>query len=82
MDDRRKLALSHPRRIELLSFLTGRADEEGVSGSELADACDMHIRLAEYHLQILQGAELVAPVADDGRSGTPQTAFIATSAAL
>lgn len=81
MDDRRKLALSHPRRIELLSFLAGRADEEGVGGHELADSFDMHIRLVEYHLRILQGADLVATVAGDGRSGLPQTAFIATSAA-
>ena len=80
MDDRRKLALSHPRRIELLSFLSGRADEEGVSGHELADAFDMHIRLVEYHLQILQGANLVTTVAGDGQPGTHQPAFIATSA--
>jgi DNA-binding transcriptional ArsR family regulator len=81
MDDRRKLALSHPRRIELLSLLAGRADGEGVGGGELADSFDMHIRLVGYHLQILQGAGLVATVAGDGRSGVRQSTFIATSAA-
>jgi len=81
MDDRQNRALSHPKRVELLSFLADRTDGEGVGGDELAQAFNMHIRLAEYHLQVLQGADLVATVADDGGSGARPPVFVATSAA-
>ena len=53
-------ALSHPKRTEILGFLMQKRDATGASKEEIAAACDIGGRALEYHLKVLQGADLIA----------------------
>jgi len=76
LEPRRKRALEHLPRLELLIFLMERTDRGGTSEQELATAFGMSIRLIQYHLKVLQGADLVANVADEPETGA---AYIASA---
>lgn len=81
MDERRKLALSHPRRAEILGFLAERTAGEGVGERELADAFAMSSRQVDYHLKVLQDANLVASLGSADRTDARQATYVATSGA-
>jgi len=66
-----KRALSHLGRLELFIFLADRADGKPTSEQELAEVFGMSIRLVEYHLKVLEDAELVANVADGATEPAP-----------
>jgi DNA-binding transcriptional ArsR family regulator len=77
---RRKRALEHLPRLELFIFLMERTDGSGTSEQELATAFAMSIRLVEYHLKVLQDADLVANVAEGKGSGAPEPSYVASAA--
>lgn len=60
-----KRALSHPKRLEMLGYLTGK--EGGTEEDELADALGLTPPLVKYHLGVLQSADLVAYVEGSAR---------------
>jgi DNA-binding transcriptional ArsR family regulator len=59
-------ALSHPRRIEILVYLTKKGT--GTDEAELAEAFDLPVPRVKYHLLVLQGANWITP-ADDLEQG-------------
>jgi len=52
-----KRALAHPRRLEILSFLT---QKRGGTEADLADGLGLTFPVVAYHLKVLAGADLVA----------------------
>jgi len=58
-------ALSHRGRLELFTFLIDRGNGKTTSEQELAETFGMGIRLVEYHLKVLQDADLIANIADE-----------------
>jgi DNA-binding transcriptional ArsR family regulator len=79
LEPRRKRALEHLPRLELFIFLMERTDGNGTSEQELATTLGMSIRLVEYHLKVLQDADLVANVASEQGSGTAEPSFVASA---
>jgi hypothetical protein len=63
-------ALGHRPRLELLAFLVERSDGQPTNEQELAEAFSMGIRLVEYHLKVLQHADLIANIADGQAAGS------------
>ncbi len=74
----RKRALAHLPRHELFVFLLDRKGGKATAAQELAAAFGMSIRLVEYHLKVLQDANLVANVADEPGS-EPTRGYVATA---
>jgi len=72
-------ALSHRPRLELLVFLMERRDGKPTSEQELAEAFGMGIPLVEYHLKVLQHANLIANVADGQTTGTAKPGYVASA---
>ena len=63
-----KRALGHPRRLEILGYLTQKG---GAEEAELVEALDLTAPRAKYHLSVLHDADLIAQVegGDQGRPG-------------
>ncbi len=59
-------ALAHDGRMQIFEHLQRMRGGAAAEPGELAQAFDMGPRLVEYHLKVLQDAELVVPV-DSGR---------------
>jgi thiamine monophosphate kinase len=74
-----KRALGHPGRVEIFIFLADRNDGKATSEQELAEAFDMGIRLVEYHLKVLQDAQLIANIADDQAAGGATPCYVASA---
>lgn len=72
-------ALGHRPRLELLVFFMERSDGKPTSEQELAEVFDMGIRLVEYHLKVLQHADLIANVADGQTTGTAGPGYVASA---
>lgn len=72
-----KRALEHPRRVEIFLFLADRSDGRATSEQELVEAFGMGIRLVEYHLKVLQDADLIANVADRQAVGPVAPCYVA-----
>lgn len=73
-----KRALSHSGRLELFTFLIDRGDGKTTSERELAEAFGMSVRLVEYHLLVLEDAELVSNIADELGVGS-ESCYVATA---
>lgn len=73
-----KRALGHPRRVEIFIYLADRSDGKATSEQELAEAFNMGIRLVEYHLLVLQGADLIARL-DEQEPGDAGHSYVAAS---
>jgi DNA-binding transcriptional ArsR family regulator len=58
--------LSHPRRREILDYLTQKG---GANDEELVVAFDLSAPRVRYHLSVLQSADLIAHV-EDREQGT------------
>jgi DNA-binding transcriptional ArsR family regulator len=71
-------ALSHVGRLELFTFLVDRGNGKTTDEQELSQAFGMSIRLVEYHLLILEGADLIANIADELGVG-PESCYVATA---
>jgi DNA-binding transcriptional ArsR family regulator len=82
MDARLRRALSHSKRVEILSYLTQKRDRTGTSEGELSSALGLGIRLAEYHLRVLHGAGLIVRVEEGGEGRTGRSFIAAASAGL
>jgi helix-turn-helix protein len=72
-------ALEHPRRLEIFLFLADRSDGQATSEQELVEVFDMGIRLVEYHLKVLEDADLIANVFDE-QAPEPTHGFVAAAA--
>jgi DNA-binding transcriptional ArsR family regulator len=73
-------ACSHPRRREILRYITQKGDGACTDGAELAEALDLAASRVNYHLTVLQDANLIA-LANDGReSGKAERSFVAVAA--
>ena len=79
MNDHLKRALSHPKRVAILSLLTQGSDRKGASKEEMAEVLDAGFSLVEYHLKVLHDAELVANVDGASEKGASQARYVATS---
>jgi len=61
-----KRAIAHPRRLEILSYLTRK---RGSTQAELAEELGLSTSLVAYHLMVLENADLVSDDVDGlGRS--------------
>lgn len=72
-------ALGHRPRLELLVFLMERGEGQPTSEQELAEAFGMGIPLVEYHLKVLEHADLIANVADEQAAGTDTPRYVASA---
>jgi predicted ArsR family transcriptional regulator len=68
MDVRTQRALAHPKRTEILGYLTHKRDEEGTDADELSDSLDLAAAQVKYHLTVLCDAHLISHT-DDLQSG-------------
>jgi DNA-binding transcriptional ArsR family regulator len=73
-----KRALSHLARLELFTFLIERSDGKTTDEEELAETFGMSLRLVEYHLRVLEHADLIANVADEPK-GESASRYVATA---
>jgi DNA-binding transcriptional ArsR family regulator len=69
-----KRAIRHPKRLELLGYLAG--NKTGMERVELAEVLGSTLPLVNYHLRVLQGADLVTHV-EDSESGTTHRYVVA-----
>lgn len=72
-------ALGHRPRLELLVFLMERSDGKPTSEQELAEASDMGLPLVEYHLKVLEHADLIANVGDERASEADRPGYVASA---
>lgn len=70
-----KQAISHPKRLEMLGYLAGK--KTGIDQVELAEALNLNPPLVNYHLRVLQSADLVAPVEDSEPGAIDRYAVVA-----
>jgi DNA-binding transcriptional ArsR family regulator len=59
MDAQTHRALAHPKRAEILSYLTQKRGEEGADESRLADSLGLSKAKVKYHLAVLRDADLI-----------------------
>ena len=71
-----KRALVHPRRLEILSFLT---QKRGGTEADLADGLGLTFPVVAYHLKVLESADLVADT-ESPEQGATDRYVVATSA--
>jgi DNA-binding transcriptional ArsR family regulator len=74
MDPVLERALSHPKRLDMLGFLTHKGGA-GADEEELAEVLDLSAPRVKYHLSVLLGADLIA------RADDPAQGYIATASA-
>ena len=55
-------ALSHPKRVEILDYLTRKGNRTGTRRTELARVLGLSAAEVKYHLKVLDGADLIARV--------------------
>lgn len=79
MDALIRRALAHPKRMEILSYLMQNGNGEGINEAELADSLSLAMTGVGYHLKVLQDADLIAHVDDQGQ-GTDER-YVATAPA-
>jgi predicted ArsR family transcriptional regulator len=63
MDPLLQRALSHPKRLAMLGYLTQKRSE-GTEEVELADALELSPAKVRYHLKVLCEADLIAHAED------------------
>jgi DNA-binding transcriptional ArsR family regulator len=76
MDAQIRMALSHPKRPEIFSFIRKR---DGASEGELADEFDMGTPLVTYHLKVLHNAGLITRLDDEQEPGDAGHSYVAAS---
>ncbi|MGE5283008.1 MAG: ArsR/SmtB family transcription factor [Chloroflexota bacterium] len=62
-----KRALAHPRRLEILSFLT---QKRGCAEAHMADELGLAFPLVAYHVRVLESADLVADTENPEQGAT------------
>jgi DNA-binding transcriptional ArsR family regulator len=60
-------ALSHPKRVEILDYLTRKEDGRGARRTELARILGLSAANVKYHLRVLDDAGLIARVESRGQ---------------
>lgn len=77
MDPLLQRALSHPKRVALLGYLT-RKRSKATDETELAEALDLSLAKVKYHLRVLCEADLIAHAED--RESTAAERYVAAAA--
>lgn len=72
-------ALQHRPRLELLVFLMERDNGQPTSEQELAEASGMGLPLVEYHLKVLEHADLIQSVAEEQTAGADRPGYVASA---
>jgi len=62
-----KRALSHPKRVEILDYLTRKGDGTGMRRTELARVLGLSAAKVKYHLRVLDDSGLIVRVKDRGQ---------------
>ena len=78
MESPPKRALSHPKRLAIFEHLTQRGT--AIEEAELAEAVDLTVPVARYHLTVLCDAGLIVEVEDVGQ-GRTEPSFVVADAA-
>jgi len=75
-----KRALSHPKRVEILDYLTRKGDGVRTRRTELARVLGLSAVEVKYHLRVLDDADLIARVKGRGQ-GRAQRSYKAPASA-
>jgi DNA-binding transcriptional ArsR family regulator len=73
--------VGRPSSSPTASERADRSDGQATSEQELVEVFDMGIRLVEYHLKVLEDADLIANVADGKSAGSEVPRYV-TAATL
>ena len=79
IDPRLKGAFLHPKRVEIFNYLMRKPG--GTRELELVKALGLSIRQVEYHLKVLQGADLIADLGDERAHGKGGRSYVTAAAA-
>lgn len=77
-DARLKGAVLHPRRLEILNLLSRKPD--GTRELELVKALGLPLPQVEYHLKVLEDADLIANLEGGGKRGKAGRSYVTAAA--
>lgn len=81
LDPRTEGALLHSERREILAHLVQKREGRGTGARGLADEFGLNDPLVEYHLGVLQRADLIVRVEDERERGGAERSYVASAAA-